>query len=477
MSIEWVSSQIAEILDSGEKNPALLHKKIVVSPFGPVFISRSSCLGRFWTFIWGLSRIIDWWGGFETKAFERALAKTASVWEENISLLSFHSNIFKTLMEYTLKGKAYLSPEEIALTHKILRLAQIYLFPAFHNYGPYPFVENWGHINRILEVSKHTGLGPSCLEEGFLSWISTLSGDSFPSMSTFKKIFFEEALSPEERGLFKSWIDTIQEQEAFIPIADFLLALKRLAFHLGAVRQLPTVLISLSQALKKKGCSLFDKIDPYHLDRVTTSINTFKLEYEMSKPSISLSEEPRRLSLKSENLVQGVNPFCSEQLLYLPLSDASQLVWSPRNRVALALIQAERSSGAWKNYLLPLEILEDGFYAKIPKWGPLFEHNLPALALLLESLLSKQMWSPLLVKDLLVSVGTDIKILSPVPLEKTPLVYDKVVSFLASFENPDFFIAMVQRLNLDKHPVHLYYKDILRGLGHPKLDSHAKLAT
>ncbi len=475
MSIEWVSSQIAEILESNEKNSALLQKKIVVSPFGAIFIARSSWLGRFWTFLWSLSRIIDWSGVLEIRAFSRALIKIAGVWKENIAVLSFHSNIFKTLMESSIKGDLYLLQDEKALTHRVLRLAQIYLFPAFRNYGSYPFIENWRHINELLGVPENSEASPSFLEEGFLSWIATLSGESFPFMSTFKKIFFQEVLTTKEKNQFKNWIEILQEQEAFIPIADFLIALKRLAFHLQALPQLPDFLIRLNGALKKEGCFLFDKIDPYHAARVSSSIERLKLVSILGKEPKSILKKGTPPSIGSKDRMEGSNLFCKDNLIYLSSSEDYQLVWSPKNEVALSLIQSERSSGGWKNYILPLEILEDGLYAKISKWDAFSKSNLPSLTRLLKSLISKCLWSPFLVKDLFVSVSTEIKILTPITLEDEPLVYEKAISFIASFQDPELFNEMAQRLDLYKHPIQIYYKDTLSFRVHPEKAYHNKL--
>lgn len=425
MSIEWVSSQIAEILQSDATSPPILEKKLVVSPFHTGFVGRTTFIGRIWVILWGMSRIIDWWGHLEKKAFAASLQKTAELWREYMTLFARNTRITEKMASAALQGTSYLGKNERQTALNVTLLARLYIVPLFQNYGTGSPEDKWTRVCNLLATSSLVPL--SSLNLGFLSWFQELFPTT-PDPTTLKKILDKEPLEPRQQIAFDAFIRQIKEKENSIPMGDFLRALETLVMQMRQEKQLFLLLWELDKALRKIECRLFDKIDPFHAKEVK--------KYQKIHPEA----------------------FLREGLLFIP-GEKSMTMLSPVNRAALYLLKAEAQYGSWQRHLLPVEIEESGFQAKVP----LFEaaRDLIVMAPLLSSLVQKARWCPSLSLDHAVITGGICKLLRPLPLIEDPFAYDTALSFMKDHaQNPAELVETIQKSGLLSHPLAQFYRFI-----------------
>lgn len=440
MSIEWLSSQIAEILHSSAENITELEKKLVVSPFSQTLVARSSYLGRLWVFIWGILGLIDCSGRLQKRAFNNTLCKINRIWSSYLTEIQAHTSVIKTLVKRSIEGSSFLSEEECKTSKKALLLAYQYIYPLFSTYGGNSSEENWQRLAKILDSPSKLAL--SDLEDAAL--LKIISRINYMlAIETVKKIVDHEPLTDKNQENLAQFLGILETFQELLSIKDLLLALKRLLFYLKREEGIG----SLLWLLQKRGCPLLRQRDPFTLKK------TFQL-------------------------VRAFNPSFSHKradLLFISKEEAGYVL-PLTNQTALLLWENEQTLSPWRNYLLPLENIKEG-YALTISWRPIDSSSLKAVASIIKSLVITAQWSPELKIEDFVQTKQGVKLIQSLPLEKEPFVYDKAFAFLqdlALHYDPSLLRSLIDEAGLSDHPWAALYRKVLHEDELPDIESLLK---
>lgn len=466
MSIEWLSGQTAALLESDALTKEALARTMVASPLSCSLFAKNSCWGRFWTFIWALSRLINWSGDWQEAAFVRTLQKIERVWKETMQTLEETQTPLNEHLTNAFHRDIPLSQEVRAALRKTLFLFRRHLLSSLQNYGTGTLEEKILFLRRFFSHDNDPSLVANFLEDSAFLWVYDQIDRRFPPTLTAKKVLDREPLDNGDREMWNSFLDHIVEHKARFSPHELFIALKRFCHIHRESEAFPAFLWKVHADLSRRDCPLFDAPDPSHsrevmryVRRDSTTIAGYTLDAEL--PGKTLKN--RRHVFTIEN-------------------DPHHLLVFSNNAAALFIEKGAAELGPWRGCLPAIELLQGGLAARVTRLTrgtPSVMTRVAQIAHLIGTLVKEKMWSPL-SPDLLFFDG-HLKLTKPLPLEPRTNVYDKAMAFISlCTTNGPCQDLLIQQSGLSKHPIGLYYTALLHtslGSSHQDLEALLKNLT
>lgn len=258
-SIQYLGDQIREILVSDSE--------LVPDSCGTFAYSSSSWIGRFWTFIWALSRIIDWSGQWREHALQNSIDQMNFIWSQEVEKLKRNAELFDSNLR---EGQSTLHEWHYSVGR------------VFQEYG-------FGLLDVKLRKVGQFILGCSCkenvellekAEEDFSTIrVQRLVKQPIPE-SVLQKVADGQGITEEEQESYLSFIKRLlkfsmhSNPSKRLSIGELHRCMKTLVSH-GEANDEPTVVRRLSKlyflindAFQNEGCRLFEEKDNDYLKRL-----------------------------------------------------------------------------------------------------------------------------------------------------------------------------------------------------------------